>query len=59
LSRGVAAVGGSLDRSEAKIALNVPQVDSLWLEHAVRRVVVARRYRLAEISVWIIHELRT
>jgi hypothetical protein len=48
-----------LDRSEAKIALNVPQVDSLWLEHAVRRVVVARRYRLAEISVWIIHELRT
>jgi len=35
------------------------RVDSLWLEHAVGRVVVARGNRLAEVSVWIIHVLRT
>jgi hypothetical protein len=35
------------------------RVNGFWLEHAIRRVVVARRNRLTEVSVWIIHELRT
>lgn len=34
------------------------RVDRRWLEHAVGRVVVARRNRLAEVSVGIIHEPR-